>query len=122
MNPETKLMNQIQCRASVLGWRLFRNTVGLGWLGTAYPTADKATVLLKNARRVRIGLGTGTSDHIGWKPVVVTQEMVGTIIAVFTAVEVKTGQGRVTVEQQNFVDTVSGCGGHGLVARSVDDL
>lgn len=54
---------------------LFRNLVG------RFQTRDGGWV---NA-----GLGKGSSDLIGWTPVIVTKEMVGRRVAIFTAIEVK---------------------------------
>jgi ribosomal protein S19 len=39
---------------------------------------------------VQFGLCKGSADLIGWKRVTVTPEMVGSTVAVFTSIEVKT--------------------------------
>lgn len=122
MNPETKLMNQIQVRAAQLGFRLFRNTVGLAWLGTPIPINNTPHVLLHNARRVRVGFTPGSSDLIGWRPVIVTQDMVGTVIAQFVAREVKTPNGRPTPGQIDFVNTVNDAGGDAMIITSPEHL
>ena len=70
---------------------------------------------------IRFGLCKGSSDLICITPVVVTQDMVGSTIGVFTAVEVKTLKGRVSPEQQTFIDAVNKAGGIAGVARSVED-
>lgn len=62
-------------------------------------------------QRVRYGLGTGTSDLIGWTPVLITQAMVGTTVAVFTAGEGKRGDDFPTLEQESFVNAVNNSGG-----------
>lgn len=97
--------------------RIFRNNIGLAWFGTVLSNEDNILVM-KNPRRVTYGLETGTSDCVGWHTVAVTPEMVGKQVAVFLAVEVKTGTGRVTEEQKNFVATVRRMGGIAGVARS----
>ena len=70
---------------------------------------------------VRYGLQPGSSDLIGWRTVTITPEMVGTTIAVFTSIEVKTATGRLRPEQQQWLDAVQSAGGIAGVARSVED-
>ena len=67
--------------------------------------------------RVRYGLCNGSSDIIGFVPVVVTADMVGSTVAVFLAVEAK-DKGRVTEEQKAFVAMVRARGGIAGVAHS----
>jgi hypothetical protein len=74
-------------------------------------------VLIHDARPLHAGLCEGSSDLIGWTPVTITPDMVGTTIAVFTAVEVKTGRVRVTEAQTRFLDAVTAAGGIARVAR-----
>ena len=47
--------------------------------------------------------------------------MVGTTVAVFTSIEVKTASNRLTPEQQQWLDAVQAAGGIAGVARSVED-
>jgi dihydroxyacid dehydratase/phosphogluconate dehydratase len=47
--------------------------------------------------------------------------MVGTRLAIFTSIEVKTPTGRVRPEQQAWLETVQQAGGVAGVARSIDD-
>jgi hypothetical protein len=60
---------------------------------------------------VRYGLGTGTSDFIGWTAKTITDDMVGRSVAIFTAIEVKASDGTLTQEQQKFIDLVNKSGG-----------
>lgn len=123
MNPETRLMQRIQIAASRLGWRLFRNNVGLAWTGTPFRLKEpENTVLLKNARRVRFGLARGSPDLVGWKLVTITPDMVGQIVAVFAGLEIKQPGRNPAEVQENFIDTLNNAGGYGRVVRSVDDL
>ena len=46
--------------------------------------------------------------------------MVGKKIAQFLSVEVKKLKGRVSTEQQNWIDVVNTHGGHALIARSAE--
>jgi len=70
---------------------------------------------------VQFGLARGSADLIGWRSVVVTPDMVGQRIAVFTSIEVKTATGRLRPEQQAWLGVVQGAGGIAGVARSVED-
>lgn len=67
-----------------LGWRLFRNNSGV--------LPDKRGV------PVRFGLGntspqvnetTKSSDYLGWRPLLITPDMVGDVVAQFASVEFK---------------------------------
>lgn len=86
---------------------MFRNNVG------AFRTLSGALV--------RFGLTPGSSDLIGWTPVVITEDMVGDTVAVFTAVECKTVKGKPTDKQKLFICRVQADGGYAGVARSVED-
>ena len=112
------------------GWRLFRNSVGLGWVGKVTKEGDFKddkgilvhAVQLINAYRMRFGLEVGSSDLIGWRPVVITADMVGSTIAQFASVEVKTtGYKRTTVEQKNWLEQVAMSGGYAAKAMPDKD-
>jgi hypothetical protein len=47
--------------------------------------------------------------------------MVGTQVAVFLSIEVKTATGRLRPEQQQWLDAVQAAGGIAGVARNVED-
>ena len=68
---------------------------------------------LKDAtgRLVQYGLGTGTSDFIGWTVKTITADMVGRSVAIFTAIEVKASDGKPTADQQKFINLVKNNGG-----------
>jgi hypothetical protein len=108
-NPETDLQQRIRL---ALGThpdaRLFRNQTG------ALPDP-------RTGRLVTFGLARGSADLIGWRTVVVTPEMVGQRIAVFTSIEIKLPNGRVRPEQHAWQRTVSAAGGIAGIARSVQD-
>lgn len=92
----------------------------MGWAGQSkrYPNGD---VLVKSAFPIRAGLCEGSSDLIGWKSVMVTPDMVGKRVALFTAVEVKTPTGRPTKEQLNFIQRIKEAGGIAGIARSEEE-
>lgn len=102
---ETDISNRIRIEVSKLGGRVFRNQVG-------------KALTLDGKRVVTTGLFTGSSDLIGWFPVVVTPDMVGKTVAVFLSIEVKAGDAVPTVEQDAWLDAVSADGGLALVGRS----
>jgi hypothetical protein len=108
-NAETTLQQQIRLAVgSRSDLRLFRNQVG--------SLPDPRT-----GRLVTFGLARGSADLIGWRTVVVTPEMVGQRIAVFTSIEVKTRTGRLAPAQQHWLQAVKTAGGVAGVARSVGD-
>ena len=108
-NAETTLQQQIRLAIGTNpDARLFRNQVG--------SLPDPRT-----GRLVTFGLARGSADLIGWRTVVVTPEMVGTRLAVFSSIEVKTPTGRIRPEQQAWLGAVHGAGGIAGIARSVTD-
>lgn len=120
MAKESDVTNPILKAASKLGARLFRQNTGRGWVGeTVRKTADAIT--LKDPRPLHAGLCVGSSDVIGWTPVVITPEMVGARVAVFTALEVKTGRVPTTQEQRDFIAAVLNAGGIAGVVRSTEE-
>ncbi len=118
---EQSLRKQVQLAASRLGARLFRVNTGQAWVGRVAGRPPDGTVVLVDARPIRMGLCTGGSDLIGWTEMTITPEMVGRTVAVFTAVELKTGRVPVTREQGVFLDAVRRAGGLAGVARSPAD-
>lgn len=113
---ESDLVARLRLEATKRGWRLFRNNVGVGWAG------NPCTNCQQTLRRIRYGLGTGSSDLVGWRPFKVTADMVGRVLALFVAREAKTVAGKATPEQLNFIDTVNRSGGDAKIVRSVEQL
>lgn len=98
MTSEGNLSRMIEIEASRLGHRLLRNNIG--------------KLQDRDGRWVSFGVGgVGGSDLIGWCR-----------DGRFAAVEVKTPTGRVSAEQQAFIDAVNRAGGRAGVARSVEDV
>ena len=77
---------------------------------------------LQDGRVLQSGLAKGSADLIGWKTITVTPDMVGTEIAVFLSVEVKSEKGKLRPEQENWLNTVNKVGGIAIVARSPQDI
>ena len=103
--------------------RLWRNNVGTGWAGPATKvTAGNlravagalrpGDVVIRGGRPLHAGLCVGSSDLIGYRTI--------GGVAQFVALEVKTATGRVTPEQERFLDHISSAGGCASVVRSVD--
>jgi len=108
-NAETTLQQQIRLALGTLPYvRAFRNQVG--------SLPDPRT-----GRLVTFGLARGSADLVGWRTVTVTPDMVGTTVAVFLSIEVKTATGRLRPEQQQWLDAVQAAGGIAGIARSVPD-
>lgn len=107
-NRETAVQNKIWLDIGALpNARLFRNNNG------AYKNDQ--------GQLVRYGLGTGTSDLIGFRVVTVTPEMVGQRIAVFAALEIKpSAKEKPTPAQAKFVEQVNAFGGLAGVAYSTE--
>ena len=75
----------------------------------------------RTGRPVQFGLARGSADLIGWRTITITPEMVGTQLAVFTSIEVKTPNGRIRPDQHAWERTVSNAGGIAGIARSIQD-
>ena len=97
MNLESSILNSIRLAAAPA--TLWRNNSG------AY---------MKDGFFVRYGVASpGGSDLIGFTP--------RNGIAVFTAIEVKTQTGKISAQQQNFIDVIRRAGGIAGVARSPEE-
>lgn len=125
---ESNLMRQIMKAVSSAGVTIFRNNIGKAWIGKSkritiagnyFLTAGD--VVISNARPFHAGLVVGSSDLIGWKPVKITNEMVGNTMAVFVGLEVKEGRGTTTHEQKLFIAAVRRSGGVCGAVYSVDE-
>ena len=97
--------------------RVFRNNIGAGFVGRVAGESAGAVTLV-NYRRIHFGLFTGSSDLIGWKSVEITPDMVGKRVAVFLAIETKAPGGRLSQEQDIWIERVRFFGGIAGRARS----
>jgi len=127
---ESEILNRVRVKCSEVGIVTFRNNSGSAWQGKSELTRmtrmgrlEPGDVIIRQATFVKYGIANpGGSDLIGWRPVVITPDMVGHKLAVFTALEVKTATGHVEAEQQAFIDSVNQSGGMGQIVRSIDDI
>lgn len=101
--------------------RLFRNEAAGAWAGKAQRMQDGG-VFIPAPRFIQAGLCPGSADLIGWRKVLITPEMVGRDFAQFTAIEVKTGSGRLEGKQRAFLDAVDDQGGLAVLATSLNDV
>lgn len=110
MQPETVLQNQIrlaissECRDTVI----FRNHSGA--------LKDSRT-----GRLVTFGLSPGSPDLVGWRTIRITPEMVGTDVAIFCGIEIKTPTGAVREDQRAWLQRLGAAGGLAGIARSIAD-
>jgi len=115
-------LNLLLKRASQLGARVFRNNVGLGWIGRVERIANSSDIIIRKARPLHAGLCKGSSDIVGWRPITITREMVGMRFAQFVAIEDKSKNDVLTKEQAQFLSVIERDGGIAIKAYSVDDL
>lgn len=106
---ESDIQNAIMIALSSAGCTVWRQNVGTGWQGKMSRTAT-GRIIIDDPRPLHAGLSVGSSDIIGMMP-----------DGRFLAVEVKTSTGRVTAEQQRFIEAVIRKGGAAGVARCVED-
>ena len=109
-NDETILQQQIRLAiGKIPTLRLFRNQVG--------QLPDPRT-----GRPVQFGLAKGSSDLIGFKKIKITEDMIGQEIAQFVSIEIKTEKGKLTTQQNNWLNFINKSGGITGVARSIKDV
>jgi len=109
---------------------LFRVNTGRAWLSGMGPAGvrklDAGAVLLQAARPIALGFArpngepvVGTPDLIGWTSMLITPDMVGGRVAVYTAIETRrTTGGRTSEDQKKFIAQVLKAGGIAGVANS----
>lgn len=90
--------------------RVFRNQVGLAFVGKP-----------PNLTPVRTGLVPGSGDLIGWTTRTILPSDVGSKVAVFTSVEVKTATGSKRSNQINWQQQVERAGGVAIFAVTPDE-
>lgn len=115
---ESAVTSHIRLTAAQLNIPLWRNNCG-GFYD-------------ENGRFVRYGLGSeaklASSDWIGIRPVLITPDMVGQVLGVFTAVEMKQEgwhyhpNDKHESEQKHFIDIVNANGGMAGFANSINDF
>lgn len=116
----TDHMKRIMLALAAGGATTFRNNVAVGvvsstitWIkgGVQTVTVRPGDAVVRGARVLHAGLFEGSADLIGWTPVVITPDMVGKTVAVFTSVEAKSGSGRLESNQETWMRNVLLAGG-----------
>jgi hypothetical protein len=109
---------------------LFRANVGSGWTSSKPAFIAKQTqgtvlqpgdVVLRAARPFSTGLPVGFSDTFGLVPVTITPDMVGQLVGIFVAGEVKDETGRLAPKQADFLAAITRNGGRAAVWRTLGD-
>lgn len=97
MKSEKKLTENVRYSEAETGSVLFRNDNGTGFRkdGTFFP----------------YGLGSGSSDQVGYKETVITQDMIGKKIAIFQCIEIKTLTDKIGYQQIIFYLNIRISGG-----------
>lgn len=116
---ESDIQKQILIELSKQGTVAFRINAGSFWAGEILSNKDNM-LLMKNPRKVQ-GAPEGTSDIIGVTSVMVTPQMVGSRVGVFTAIEVKKPGQKPKINQENFIAKMRDMGAIAGVARSSED-
>lgn len=77
----------------------FRHNVGQAWAGGKEFKNEKGETVIIGPQRVRYGLERGAADLIGYTSTIITPEMVGQKVAIFTSIEDKSEKDRISLEQ-----------------------
>lgn len=117
---ESEIQKRVRVEASKQGFTAFRNNRGFAWQGAIKKIGNM--IQLFNPRRIEFGLTNGASDLIGFKSIKITKEMVGKNIAVFSAIECKAQNGKLSEHQKNFLTRVKESGGISIVSKSEADI
>jgi hypothetical protein len=126
IEPKSEAVVQAEIRLSAVkhGLQLFRNNVGVLLDATGRPVRYG---LANESKEVNEKIKSG--DLIGWRPVFITEDMVGKVIAQFVSVECKGEKSTTAAKrkkaQQEWADLVNKNGGLALVlskAIEAEDL
>lgn len=119
---ESKQQSLIRLAASKRGILLFRNNVGAlldnRGIPVRYGLANESKAMNKKIK---------SSDLIGIRPVVITEDMVGQTIGQFVSIEMKTEDWKYTgnereLAQNAWLDLINKHGGFAFFATTPEDL
>lgn len=119
---EGAVQNNIKLEAARNGWRLWRNNVGvlkdLRGVPVRYGLANDSKKLNEKVK---------SGDLIGIKPLVITPEMVGSIVGQFMSIEVKKSNWKYTGSpreraQLKWQQIINGLGGYAKFANTHENL
>lgn len=127
MSVSSDMVKRVMLAVSAVGVSAFRNNVAFGVVGNTVTWIKGAAVqsvtvrpgdaVVRGARVLHAGLFEGSADLIGWTPIVITADMVGKTVAVFTSIEAKSGTGRLESAQVTWMENVLAAGGLAGVGR-----
>ena len=98
---------------------VFRNDNGMAYVGGKYLKSKK---ILIGGHPIRYGLYPGSGDLIGWKETTITPDMIGQKIAIFTSIEAKTKNDRLSKEQRTWNRNVLQSGGIAIVFKEINGI
>lgn len=121
VNRTNAITAQVMINESKHGIKLFRNHRGKAWQGKSHFNKEKKIVIIENPRFFEFGLYPGAGDLIGWKEIIITKEMVGQKVAIFTSEEIKSLNDRMSPAQNKWHDIVRMSGGISKIAKEQKD-
>ena len=118
-NNETLTIHQLDDRVKEKHCFTFRNDNGTAWAGGKEYVAkkDEQILIRKGARvvvgptKITYGLYPGSGDRIGYTEIIVTADMVGRKVAVFTSIKEKTENDNMKKNQKNWHNRILEAGG-----------
>ncbi len=115
MTVENNLMHAIQLEATRLGARLLRNNAG------AFQDKTGRWVFY-GLGHVAKGVGDGSSDLIGYRPITITEAHLGRVIGQIIACEVKRPGKIPSKDQHQFLEAVARGGGLAFWCDSIEQV
>lgn len=132
MAAESSVMRQSWLALAKVLTTVFRLNTGMAWMSNLGPRGvrklEDGSVHILAARPISVGFTypdgkpvNGACDLPGWTEVVITEEMVGCKVAIFTSIETKrTKGGKVSDDQRRWMSAVLRAGGIAGVANSAE--
>ena len=114
---ESTVQAHIRIAAAKAGWKLYRNNVGVLTDSRNIPVRFG---LANDSKQLNEMIKSG--DLIGWRPLVITPDMVGKSVAQFVSIECKRdgwnpGANTRDVAQKRWADMVNKAGGYAIISR-----
>ena len=123
MKTEQVVQSEVRLEASNRGFRLWRNNVGVAMdnrgIPVRYGLCNESKQMNKNLK---------SSDLIGIRPILITQDMVGKVFGQFIAIEIKKESWKPSPSnlreqaQERFITLVQSLGGYAKIINKVEDL
>lgn len=107
---ESTIQAKIRLRASTLGWKVWRNNVGVLMDSRGVPVRFG---LANDSKAVNSSFKS--ADLIGIRPLLITPGMVGKTIGQFVSIECKAPGGKVAGAQIKWKDLINSLGGFATI-------